>query len=394
MKKINYPSVRKKPFRHKVKTHKREGHSINSYERGAGKESRKAQSRTNSITTRRRVNKVKKSGGAEGFTFTFKYKDGSSEKIHIIAGKKGGVTDYKSAVDEALEERTHKEMPIAMDIVDPSIKQTMKFIGKSVGSGMKWTARGAKRAGKIGIKVGKLGVKLGRQTAEFGAETVSGAIGLGGRVAGEMGSTFVTGIQERDARRLVNDAYSNDKVTRMFARKTLQRRYPELYDNMSFSPAKFKTPLEKLASGQVPKVSKTESQARKILKSISRKIQGKERLKAGLAKIQKVQNNPRASRQTLLNANAVSDFLQTRIQGFMNPDLGPSEQESVKKQMYKNFDMGRTGVEEVASLDEAHSKAESEMRSQGYVIDKDDVIHFISTRYSMKKQRTTEDALV
>lgn len=185
----HYPKHRKPPIRHTVKSHTRQGHRVNTHARGKG-------TRTISPFTRRRVLTKEK---PKSYTINFKYsnKQGDGESVIVIAN------DYQKALDEAFEEKKDPRKPISVEVIDPSL-----------GSMLKIMARGAGKAVKLGAKYSYItGKTVGKEAAHAVAKS----------------------YRELRLRRLIDEAYSPDKVRRVIARAKLKQRYPEIYKICHFS---------------------------------------------------------------------------------------------------------------------------------------------------------------
>lgn len=205
MTKRRYPQHRKPPVSHSVSGHTRGGHSVGSYVRGSGSKYPNSPSRSSPQSN------------AEAFVVTMRYRDGTSEKVNVIAPRGA----YKKAIDEALEERTHKAKPIEINILDPSLGEVIGFIRRGVGTGLKYVKSGIVKASphvKSGVRKGAKGLKRGVKSVGRGL------------------SRSVESIRKnREAQRLVNHSYSEDPGKRALARTKLKEKYPEVYDNCDFS---------------------------------------------------------------------------------------------------------------------------------------------------------------
>lgn len=206
-KKRNYPGNRRSPIAHKVDSHRRDGHSVDGYERGSGSK----------VSSDQVIPLSGRKSNAEAFIVTLKYEDKTSEKINVFAPRGA----YKKALDEALEERTHQEMPMEINILDPSLGEVISFIGKGIGTGLKYV--------KSGIVKATPHIKKGLKKAGRGIGRGAKAVGKG------IGRRAVTYAQRKEAERLVNRSYSENLSRRAIARTKLKTKYPEIYDNCDFS---------------------------------------------------------------------------------------------------------------------------------------------------------------
>ena len=191
---------RKSPRRHSVKSHVRNGYRVSSYVRGQG--------RTIPTLIRR---KIIKTDEPKSYTINFQYskKKGDGESVVVIA------KNYQDALDEAFEEKTDSRNPISIEVIDPDIGKALRIIGKGVGKGIKLGAKYAWIAGKT----------ITKETAHAIAKS----------------------YREMRLRRLIDEAYSPDRVTRIRARAKLKLRYPEIYSICDFSKEKVSTPAKKQA---------------------------------------------------------------------------------------------------------------------------------------------------
>jgi len=194
---------RKSPIRHTVKAHVRENHRIAPYVRGKG-------SRTISPFTSRR--KLIKTGEPKSFTINFKYSNrkGDGESVVVIA------RNYADALDEAFEEKTDARAPISIEVIDPSLKESLKIL-----------ARGAGQIAKLGAKYTYVAGKT---------------------VAKEAAFAIARAYRSQKVRRLIEESYSPDRATRAMARAKLKTQYPELYSSCDFS--KEKVSLKDIAKRQ------------------------------------------------------------------------------------------------------------------------------------------------
>lgn len=111
--------------------------------------------------------------------------------------------NYQDALDEAFEEKTDPRQPIEIEIIDPTIGKALRIIAGGVGKAVKLGAKYAYITGKT----------VGREAAHAVAKS----------------------YRELRLRRLIGEAYSTDKVTRVMARAKLKQRYPETYKICDFS---------------------------------------------------------------------------------------------------------------------------------------------------------------
>jgi len=146
--------------------------------------------------TKRRLLKPK------SFVFNFKYsqKPGDGESVVVIS------TDYHKAMKEAFQEKRDPREPIEVEVIDPDLGRILRTIGK-----------GAAKAAKLGIKYSYAGAKvLGKEAA----------------------MAVATSYRELKLKRLIGDAYSVNRTTRIMARAKLRTQYPEIYKICDFSKEK------------------------------------------------------------------------------------------------------------------------------------------------------------
>ena len=175
---------RKKPVRHHVNSHMRQSKRVRAHWKGSGQPKPKI--------TRRRIPQTGTATKPKAYTVNFRYSDkkGDGESVVVIS------TRYKKALDEAFEEKKDARQPIEIEIIDPNLGRMLHIIGKGVA-----------KVAKLGIKYSYKGVKvLGREAAHAVAKS----------------------YRELRLRRLIDEAYSEDRVTRVMARAKLKQRYPEI----------------------------------------------------------------------------------------------------------------------------------------------------------------------
>ena len=181
---------RKSPIRHNVKSHIRDNKRIPSYIRGKGVRVERT------FTSRRRIDKPK------SFTINFQYskKKGDGESVVVIA------RNYVDALDEAYEEKTDTRIPISVEVIDPDLGRALRVLGRE-----------AKAVGEAGLKYGW------RTTKALTAEVTH---------------AIANSYREMRVRRLIDECYSPDRVTRIRSRAKLKLRYPEIYSLCDFSKEK------------------------------------------------------------------------------------------------------------------------------------------------------------
>lgn len=178
--------TRKSPVRHTVHEYERKGHTVVAHNRGTGVRQAKP-------TVRLAKHKP------EAFTANLKYsnKPGDGETVVVIA------SSYPRAIEEALEEKTDPRKPIEIELIDPTLGQALRYIGRGVG-----------KAAGIGAKYAFKGVK-------------AAASGTGELMYGQ--------AQNEYTKYLIRKAYSKHRDERILARAKLKNDYPRVYDVMDFS---------------------------------------------------------------------------------------------------------------------------------------------------------------
>lgn len=193
--------TRKKPVRHRVATHKREGSTVESYMRGT------RVLRVKPIVT---ISRYRKSREPKAWTVNFKYsnKTRDGESFLVIA------PTYQRALDEAFEEKKDLRDPIELSVIDPTIGEVLHLIG-----------RGAKQAAHLGAKYA---IKGGKAVAKGGKDVAVLAAKKGG-------SVLAARLRDEIAKGLIKDAYGTNRGARIIARSRLKAEYPNVYNVMDFS---------------------------------------------------------------------------------------------------------------------------------------------------------------
>jgi hypothetical protein len=164
--------------------------------------------------------------GPKAYTINFKYPEGG-ESVIVIANS------YASALDEAYEERASTSNPTEVEIIDPTISSVLSFIGNTAKEA---ASRGVQAIRKYGVPAAKLGAKYAIKGARVGAETVR-------QTATEHAYKFELG----NVQKLIKASYSDKRLTRNAARRTLKNFYPEVYRIMDFSEPSHTKTLRKMA---------------------------------------------------------------------------------------------------------------------------------------------------
>jgi hypothetical protein len=217
---------RKHPIKHIVKGHKKtDGTIVRTYKRGAGG----------------KVVKTKKGGpamaiGPKAFTANFIYsnKKDDGESVVVIADS------YASALDEAYEERTSRRTPIAVDLIDPSISSVLSFIGNTAKEA---ATRGVQAIRKHGETAVKLGAKYAVKGGNVAFDVAKKGTKAGAQALKATATEYVSKVEQENVRKLINAAYSSDRIKRNAARTTIKNFYPEVYDIMDFSEPSFDNSL-------------------------------------------------------------------------------------------------------------------------------------------------------
>jgi hypothetical protein len=180
--------MRKHPIVHRVKSHTRDGKKVITYVRGT----RHLNPLHLSNPT---INKPK------GYTVTLIYSDKTREEQQVIA------TSYTKAIDEAFENKHNPNMPIEINVIDPSLGEIIH-----------WAGDHAKKYGEI----------VGRKSIEYGKKAVEAGTNYAISKAKEVAS-------DHQAKRLVEQSYSPIQSIRILARSKLQANYPEVWRTMDLS---------------------------------------------------------------------------------------------------------------------------------------------------------------
>ena len=189
--------MRKSPIKHKVRTHKKKEKIVQNYVRGDGNSPKLAK------PTIAKLNKPK------GYTVNFKFSDkpGDVETVKVIS------TTYLKALDEAFEEKLDERLPTEIQIIDPSIGEILKW------------------AGSRALKYGKTATK----------KIAKGAYDSAKKMA-------MSKVSDWKTKKLIEDAYSEDKGTSTLARAKLKRDYPHVWDIIGLSKKSYGTPRKRYRS--------------------------------------------------------------------------------------------------------------------------------------------------
>lgn len=209
-------SNRKSPHAHTVSGFtKKNGKQVSAYNRGSGAP------RPKNKRAKRVVGKPTGGGDIHGYVVNLKYSNrkGDGESILAISDQdtKTILKDYKEILDEAFEEKADSRVPIAVEIVDPSVGELIRVMGRKVEGTIKWGAPKAIRAGKIGAKFAIKATMISARTLKSGAE-----------LAAYKGQTML-------AESMLKPCWQKDKAKQTAARNALRLRFPTLYDMCEFS---------------------------------------------------------------------------------------------------------------------------------------------------------------
>jgi len=222
---------RKFPVRHRVKSHKREGKRVKSYERGKGTHPPRVR------TIKRKINSSTTEPRVKGYVVNLTYEDGTGESLTLFGPP--GMSGYQKIVDEAFEEKTDPRDPVEVQVLDPSLGEVLRVVGS-----------GLKKAGHIGAKYMIRGGHIAKQTAiaakphlkkgiKAGVHYTKRGIRVSGKVAkitGRYAATSLASVaHDAIAKKLLQDAYSPDRVKRTIARVRLKKSFPDVYDIAHFS---------------------------------------------------------------------------------------------------------------------------------------------------------------
>ena len=214
------------PVRHQVKTYKRhDGTPVRTHMRGTG-------AARISYTKKPSFGMDNPKGGPKAYTVNFKYSErkGDGESVPVIAAS------YDGALAEAIEEKTDKRHPVAVEIIDPSIGSVLSFVADNAKLVLKGIHKHgtpvAKKAASIGAKYAIKGGAVAMQVAAKGART-------GADIIGHSVAEYTSRLEQENVQKLIQASYSADRGKKVAARATLKNFYPEIYDMMEFSTPKF-----------------------------------------------------------------------------------------------------------------------------------------------------------
>ena len=258
--------MRKSPYKHKVKQHRRQNRTVHSYKRGKGSQpAYRKPFVSRGPMVKRSLTKPTDKPKAYTINFTYSKKKGDGESIVLVA------PSYEEALAEAWEERESNRNPIEIELVDPDLGAALSFIRSSAVKagqyGLKSVKAGAKMGAKFAVKTGEEAKRVGKGMARIAKKAGKVGVKVGFKVAKEAGYTALTALQKRDAQRLLKESYSRNSATRFFARATLKRRYFELYDKISWSDPRARAPLVQVVVPSIPVVKGlTKSQVLSMIK--------------------------------------------------------------------------------------------------------------------------------
>jgi len=106
MRKINYPSHRRSPFKHHVRRHLRKNRPVRDYDRGEG--SKPPHSMPRVRTSKSLTPKLTSSKRGGGFAVTIEYPDYSKENLIVTAA------NYPNALQKSLMERRQVKAPLSI----------------------------------------------------------------------------------------------------------------------------------------------------------------------------------------------------------------------------------------------------------------------------------------
>ena len=206
--------MRRKPIKHRVKTHKRNGRTVKSYQRGKGKSSK--------VVSKRKI--INEEGSArqtwETYTVIFHFHDKKTEKIVL------GARDSDDALNQALKIRKRKAKPVKVEVID-----SIADVAASITSGLTQVAGGI----KLGIKTGKAKTELAGESAmedmqrRRTEQTEKQAI----KQLEHQKRMKELEYKKSEITRLVKDS-AKDNEKALTARQKLKMKYPEIFKRLAF----------------------------------------------------------------------------------------------------------------------------------------------------------------
>lgn len=172
--------TRKSPVKHHVKSYSRKGKIVRHHIRGNG------------YKQNVKIANPSVCGKPKGWTVKLKYsnKPRDIEVIKVVA------IGYKQAIDEAFEEKLDKRLPIEITVIDPSLREVIHW------------------AGATALKYGSIAAKKAANYA----------------VASAKQSHY-----DYKVKKLVNEAYSENRAVRALARAKLRKEHPDVWNVMDIS---------------------------------------------------------------------------------------------------------------------------------------------------------------
>lgn len=236
---------RKRPVKHVVRGHRKsDGTVVHTYQRGKGAKPPMPIHDGPAMSV-----------GPKAFTanFTYSNKKGDGESVVVIA------SSYAAALDEAYKERVSKRVPIAVDLIDPSISSVLSFIGNTakdaVSKGIQGIKKYGEKATKLGakyaVKGGNVAFDLAKKEAKKGGkaavETAKKGAKIGAQTLKETAAEYISKVEQENVQKLIRAAYSDDAVRKGFAKATLKNYYPDIYNIMNFEEPAFRASSKGLA---------------------------------------------------------------------------------------------------------------------------------------------------
>ena len=209
--------MRKSPTKHIVKSHlRKDGKThVKSYTRGSGSSLGRDLHLANPY-----INKP------EGYSVELIYPDKTPEKIEVIA------TTYQHAIDEAFKLKTDPRLPEEIIVTDPSLKEVIHWAGAHAQQVGKIAAQKSLEYGKkAAIAGGNYAKNVSNDVIDVSLEHTAQGKGFAAALAKKQlerrGMTVKT--SDESTKKLIDEAYSTDNKTRIFARAKLRTEHPDIW---------------------------------------------------------------------------------------------------------------------------------------------------------------------
>ena len=206
--------MRRKPIKHRVKTHKRNGRTVKSYQRGKGKSSK--------VVSKRKI--INDEGSArqtwETYTVIFHYHDKKKEKIVL------GARDSDDALNQALKIRKRKAKPVSVEVID-----SIAGVASAIVGGLTQVVGGAVVGLGSGIKQSMI---VSKEKAEFARmEKEESDARIESRANIHKSRLEQLKQDEPQIKTLVKESI-DEKADSKSAKEKLKQKYPEIFKRLAF----------------------------------------------------------------------------------------------------------------------------------------------------------------